>query len=72
MARLTAFRYYGGKYFSVKWLLSLLPECEHYVEPFCGAAHVALNRKPSPIETINDLNGDLINFFVQYATIIKN
>ena len=65
MSRLVAFPYYGGKHFHVKWLLSRLPKCHHYVEPFCGAAHVALNREPSAIETINDLNGELINFFIQ-------
>ena len=64
-ARLVPFPYYGGKHYHVKWLLPLLPECQHYVEPFCGAAHVALNRQPSTVETINDLNGDLINFFKQ-------
>lgn len=63
MARIVAFPYYGGKYYQLSWILSLLPECEHYVEPFCGSAIVALNRKPSPLETINDMNGDLINFF---------
>ena len=65
MANLSAFPYYGGKHHSLKWILALLPNCHHYVEPFCGAAHIALNRDQSPIETINDLNGDLINFFIQ-------
>ena len=65
MARLSPFPYYGGKHYSVKWILPLLPKCQHYVEPFCGAGYIALNREPSPVETINDLNGDLINFFVQ-------
>lgn len=65
MSRLSAFSYYGGKYYSVKWILPLLPKCHHFVEPLCGAAHVTLNRDPSPLETINDLNGDLINLFIQ-------
>ena len=65
MARLVAFPYYGGKYWQLNWLLPLLPRCHHFVEPFCGAAHVALNREPSPLETINDLNGELINLFGQ-------
>ena len=65
MSRLVAFPYYGGKHYSVKWILSLLPKHHHYVEPFCGAAHIALNKESSTIETINDLNDDLINFFIQ-------
>ena len=58
-----AFPYCGGKYFQLKWLLSLLPSCKHFVEPFCGAATVALNYNQSTITTINDINGDVINFF---------
>ena len=65
MARLVAFGYYGGKYYQLNWLKNLLPKCHHFVEPFCGSAIVTLNRDPSPLETINDLNGDLTNFFVQ-------
>ena len=65
MSRLVTFSYIGGKYFSAKWIISLLPRHRHYVEPYCGAAHIALNKEPSVIETINDINGDLINFFVQ-------
>jgi len=64
MARkLIAFPYYGGKYSKLKWLLPLLPDAKHYCEPFCGSAAVVLNRSKSDIETINDLNGDIVNFF---------
>ena len=63
MARLMAFPYYGGKQKQLKWLLPLLPKCDHYIEPFCGAASVLINREISPAETINDTNGDIVNFF---------
>lgn len=58
-----AFAYYGAKNLLLPELLPLLPECDHYVEPFCGSATVLLNRIPSPIETMNDINGDIVNFF---------
>ena len=58
-----AFPYYGGKQKQLKWLLPLLPKCDHYIEPFCGAASVLFNREISPAETINDTNGDIVNFF---------
>lgn len=58
-----AFGWYGGKTSHLNWLLPMLPECHHYVEPFGGSAAVLLNRVPSPVETYNDLNGDVVNFF---------
>jgi DNA adenine methylase len=58
-----AFGWYGGKYSHLEWLLPLLPECHHYCEPFGGSAAVLLNRDPSPVETYNDLDGDVVNFF---------
>jgi len=61
--KLIAFGWYGGKYSHLDWLLPLLPDCHHYCEPFAGSAAVMLNRKPSPIETYNDLDGEVANFF---------
>ncbi len=58
-----AFGWYGGKYSHLAWLLPLLPEAEHYCEPFGGSAAVLLNRAPAPVETYNDLDGDVVNFF---------
>ena len=68
MPRLVAFPYYGGKNRLSTWIVPLLPKCEHYVEPFCGSAGILLNREPSPIETINDLNGEVTNFFFVLRT----
>lgn len=61
--KLIAFGWYGGKFSHLNWLLPLLPECHHYCEPFAGSAAVLLNRKPSPVETYNDIDGDVANFF---------
>jgi DNA adenine methylase len=61
--RLIAFGWYGGKYSHLEWLLPLLPESHHYCEPFGGSAAVLLNRKPSPVETYNDIDGEVANFF---------
>lgn len=61
--KLIAFGWYGGKYSHLNWLLPLLPKCHHYCEPFAGSGAVLLNRNPSPIETYNDLDGEVVNFF---------
>src|ERR1041385_8565174 len=61
--KLIAFGWYGGKFSHLDWLLPLLPKCHHYCEPFAGSGAVLLNRQPSPVETYNDIDGDVTNFF---------
>ena len=61
--KLIAFGWYGGKYSHLDWLLPLLPRAKHFCEPYGGSAAVLLNREPSPVETYNDLDGDVVNFF---------
>ena len=61
--KLIAFGWYGGKFSHLSWLLPLLPKCHHYCEPFAGSAAVLLNREPSPVETYNDVDGEVVNFF---------
>ena len=63
MGKLIAFGWYGGKFSHLDWLLPLLPETKHFCEPFAGSAAVLINRKPSPIETYNDTDGEVANFF---------
>jgi DNA adenine methylase len=62
-SKLIAFGWYGGKFSHLDWLLPLLPKAHHYCEPFGGSAAVLLNRDPSPIETYNDIDGEVANFF---------
>ena len=61
--KLIPFGWYGGKFSHLDWLLPLLPKCHHYCEPFAGSGAVLLNRKPSKVETYNDLDGEVVNFF---------
>lgn len=63
MGKLIAFGWYGGKYSHLDWLLPLLPNATHYCEPFGGSAAVLINREPSPVETYNDVHGEVVNFF---------
>jgi DNA adenine methylase len=58
-----AFGWYGGKFSHLDWLIPLLPACQHYCEPFGGSAAVLINRPASLIETYNDLDGEVVNFF---------
>lgn len=61
--KVIAFGWYGGKFSHLDWLLPLLPDCFHYCEPFGGSGAVLLNRTPSSVETYNDLDGEVVNFF---------
>lgn len=58
-----AFGWYGGKYSHLDWLLPLLPATTHYCEPFGGSGAVLINRPPAPVETFNDIDGEIANFF---------
>ena len=49
--------YFGGKQRIAPWIVSLLPQHDHYVEPFAGGLSVLLSKRPSRMETVNDLDG---------------
>ena len=63
MTKRIAFGWYGGKYSHLDWLLPQLPPTTHYCEPFGGSAAVLINRVPVPVETYNDIHGEVVNFF---------
>ncbi len=56
-------KYYGSKFRLAQWIISFFPAHRHYVEPFGGAANVLLVKEPSVLETYNDLNDLIFNFF---------
>jgi DNA adenine methylase len=57
------FSYYGGKTRIAPWIAEHLPACGHYVEPFAGSLAVLLAKPPAPMETVNDLDGDIMLFW---------
>jgi len=61
--KLIAINYFGSKFSLVNQLIPYFPEHNHFVDLFCGSLSVTLNKPISKIETANDINGEIINFF---------
>lgn len=62
--RKIAFGWYGGKYTHLDFILPHLPtDCKHFCDVFGGSAAILINRAPVPLETYNDIDSDLVNFF---------
>lgn len=57
------FAYYGGKTRMATRIAALLPAHQHYVEPFAGSLAVLLAKKPSRMETVNDIDRLLMSFW---------
>ena len=57
------FKWAGGKSRLRKTIIPLIPSHKCYVEPFGGAGWVLFGKSPSPIEVLNDIDEELINFF---------
>lgn len=55
--------YYGGKWLLAPWIISHFPPHDNYLEPCMGACSVLLRKPRSRLETINDIDGDIVNFF---------
>lgn len=55
--------YYGGKTTIADRIVALLPQHEHYVEPYAGSLAVLFAKPAAAMETVNDLDGDLMTWW---------
>lgn len=55
--------YPGGKRRIASWIIKHMPDHHSYLEPYFGCGAVLFGKAPSAIETINDLDDDVVNFF---------
>lgn len=56
-------KYPGSKWSIADWIISFFPEHHSYCEAFFGSGAVLFNKPRSNIETVNDLDDDVITFF---------
>lgn len=56
-------KYPGAKWSLTEWIIGHFPPHHSYLEPFFGSGAVLFNKPRSNIETINDLDGDVVNLF---------
>jgi len=55
--------YIGGKRALAKQIIDIFPKHTTYVEAFAGGAQVFFKKEPSKVEVLNDLDGEMVNFF---------
>src|SRR6266849_2576845 len=55
--------YIGGKNRLAKQVIETFPKHTTYVEAFAGGAQVFFHKEPSKVEVLNDLDGEIVNFF---------
>lgn len=59
----TPITYWGGKQQLTNRILSLIPAHKQYNEPFFGGGAIFFAKQPAEIEFINDINGEMVNFY---------
>jgi len=64
----TPISYWGGKQKMAKRIISMIPEHETFIEPFCGGSAVLFAKPISKKEVLNDLNPFVFAFWNQMAT----
>lgn len=56
-------KYPGSKWSLADWITRFFPPHHSYLEPFFGSGAVLFGKPRSNIETVNDLDGDVVNLF---------
>ena len=68
--------YVGGNTRIAAQIIALFPKHKTYVEAFAGGAQVLFRKEPSSIEVLNDLDGELVNFYricqAHYQELIRS
>ena len=55
--------YPGSKWSMTEWIINYMPQHNTYLEPFFGSGAVFFRKNKSKNETINDIDGNVVNLF---------
>ncbi|MBQ9346898.1 MAG: DNA adenine methylase [Oscillibacter sp.] len=56
-------KYAGAKWGIASWVIGFFPPHHSYLEPFFGSGGVFFRKARSNIETVNDIDGEIVNLF---------
>lgn len=56
-------KYPGAKWGLSDWIIDFFPNHHSYLEPFFGSGAILFKKDRSNIETVNDLDGEVVNLF---------
>ena len=56
-------KYPGAKNRIAEWICEYIPRHEVYLEPYAGSLAVFFAKYPARIETLNDMDGEVVNYF---------
>lgn len=56
-------KYPGSKWGLARWIISFFPPHHSYLEPYFGSGAVLFRKHRSNIETVNDLDSDVVGLF---------
>ena len=56
-------KYPGAKWRLAKWIIEQMPPYKVYLEPYFGSGAILFNKEPKGIETVNDIDGNVVNLF---------
>lgn len=59
----TVLKYPGAKNRIANWICEYIPPHKVYLEAYFGSGAVFFNKIPAKIETLNDLDGNVVNYF---------
>ena len=56
-------KYPGSKWGKAEWIINFFPPHHSYLESYFGSGAVLFNKERSNIETVNDLDDNVVNLF---------